>query len=77
MFQKKKNRYLFDGQKSTFFPRGKTRVLLSPERRRSEGDMKRGFYREEKSDFDHQIQYFFLFLKHWFHVCEQRASREN
>ena len=25
------NRYLFDGQKSTFFPRGKTRVLLSPE----------------------------------------------
>ena len=25
------NSYLFDGQKSTFFPRGKTRVVLSPE----------------------------------------------
>ena len=50
-------------KKVLFFPRGKTR--------------NESFTERKKVIFDHQIQHFFLFLKHWFHVCEQRASREN
>ena len=51
MQEMRENRYLLPGEKSTFFPRGKSRVLLFPERGTSEGNMKRGFYREEKSYF--------------------------
>ena len=37
--------------------------MLSPERGTSDGDMKRGSYKGEKSFTDHAVLFFFLFIK--------------